>query len=83
MINRQKAVQALRWIEANTTLHNQVKIIYVVDGIEVCVERDESCISPIWRGENVFEALLGAADSGFVAPLRAPRSEATAQAKLG
>lgn len=46
------------WIEQRTTLHQQVDILYVVDGYEVSIMNDRCrTVAGPWRGETVAEAL--------------------------
>jgi hypothetical protein len=58
LLKHRRALEALWWIENNTTLHNQVQIIYVVDGYEVSLIKDDVVIAGPWRGETVFSAIV-------------------------
>lgn len=53
--------QMIDWLERMHTLHQQVEILYVVDGYEITVTHDgEPIFGQRWRGENLREALTKA-----------------------
>ena len=47
------------WLESNSTLHERVEILYVVDGYEVQVMHEDgvTAITPAYRGETIREAI--------------------------
>lgn len=51
------AEEMLDFIERNTTLHNQVELLYVVDGYEAAVTYDGAPQSPVHKGSTVRDAL--------------------------
>ena len=55
--SEQSDTRLLEWIEANTTLHRQVELLYVVDGYECSVTHDGSVVEGPFHGETVRDAL--------------------------
>lgn len=68
----QSDTRLIDWIEANTTLHRQVELLYVVDGYECSVTHDGDVVEGPFPGETVRDALRRAmvAQEQEAAPLK-------------
>lgn len=51
--------QRFEWLEANSTLHKSVEILYVVDGYQVQVMHEDGVteLTPAYHGETIREAI--------------------------
>lgn len=58
------AIAPLKWLEDNSTLHQRVEILYVVDGYEVQVMHEDGVteLSPRFHGATLAEAISAATD---------------------
>jgi HD superfamily phosphohydrolase YqeK len=65
--------QVLNFIEKHHTLHTKIDVLYVVDGYEVTLLRDESQISETFKGDTLRDA-LGQMMAAIDLPVSAPNS---------